>query len=184
MPETPSIRIIESGAGTQEVIRNCPGLLSGDIASRFPVPSLVQHSGNFSPNPKGRLSASLALIFSKRIGGVTAPREVYVQDLGFTWIRRGDELSVNTSSLYFEVLRGLARILDDERSFSWPQLRWHVDTIVSDRDVDSARILVGSDGIGHGIDGFLRASSHSVGRFFCPAHGRMGDVLGRVNNLR
>src|SRR5207244_2606280 len=110
------------------------------FTARVPIPSLARRSLAHRrlisdlraplPHTKGHLGGPLTPVSCRRIGGISAPFENYMQDLGFTRIWCGHELPVNTSPRDFEVLRGLARIFNDECSLSRLELRWHVDSIV------------------------------------------------------
>src|SRR5260370_37790672 len=139
------------------------------------------HSAAPSPHTKGHRRRPFILVFSRRISGISAAFEDHMEDLGFTRIWCGHELPVNTSPFDFEVLRGLARIFNDERSLSGLELRWHVDSIVGHCHVHSACVAIRGDGVLHCISGLLHAMSNRPSGLFCSSHGRMHNVFSRVN---
>src|SRR4030095_15652508 len=68
----------------------------------------------------------------------------------------GWELLLDPFACDLEVVLLLAGVAHDERGFSGAELLRHIDVMLGELHLDLARILVGRDGIDHGIGRFLR----------------------------
>src|SRR6266566_1496241 len=144
-------------------------------------PSCSQLPASSSPHLKAHLRGRLILIFPRRIRGVSASFEIYMQNLAFTRIWCSHELPVNLSPFDLEVLGGFTRIFNDERSLSRLELRRHIDAIVGHSHVHAACVGVGGQRVLHSIGGLRRAVSNGLSRLFCPPHGRIHNVPGGIN---